>query len=248
MFGDGDELTEVECGLSPGEVRKWGLPSGTRTIALEPSHGAIEELLDFHAARGVEGGLTFENPRYENGQLCVDAHVWAKISVLGATAKFDQRFPVCINVGQPCFTVWEIGFANLQVCYRPPNQICGKLCVGKFGIEKCWEQCVAVPIRHETSAAQLTSHTCECEEHAYADSSLSRTHGDCVSVTINDGKACLNIPYAGSVCVSVPGSIPNGTVAEACIDTCKRFGILCGAKVSVRVAGQEIASQSWGCC
>jgi hypothetical protein len=70
----------------------------------------------------------------------------------------------------------------------------------------------------------------------------------CITVTISEGKACLRVPYAGEVCVSVPDSVPNGTVAEACIDTCSKWGITCGAKVSIRVLGSEVASSSWGCC
>jgi hypothetical protein len=70
---------------------------------------------------------------------------------------------------------------------------------------------------------------------------------ECVSVTINDGKACLNVPYAGSVCINVPG-VPNGTVAEACIDVCKKWGIPCGAKVYIKVLGLQVAEQGFGCC
>ncbi|MEK6259251.1 MAG: hypothetical protein AABP62_11605 [Planctomycetota bacterium] len=248
VFGKGEELTETECGLAPGDVRKWMYPLGTQVLALEPSQGNAEEILEALAARGIEGGLAFENPRYENGKLCVDVHIWAKISILGASAKFDERFPICVNIGQQCLTVWDIGFANLQICYRAPNQICGKLCVGKFGIEKCWEQCVSIPIDFTASGASPNAHPCECSGNVNAPSPLLRTRGECVTLTISDGKACLNVPIFGSVCVSVPSSIPNGTLAEACIDICKRFGIPCGVEVTVKVAGQKVASDTWGCC
>jgi hypothetical protein len=140
VFGDGEELTQPECGFLPGDVKKWSLPPGTRVLALEPSEGNAEDLL----------------------------------------ANASQR-----------------------------------------------------------------SHECECS-HGVVDRSLSPR--DCISVTIHDGKACLNLPVVGSVCVSVPSWVPNGTVAQACIDICSKFGIPCGAKVSVVVAGQNVASGSWGCC
>ena len=91
-----------------------------------------------------------------------------------------------------------------------------------------------------------SSGSCGCDGASSPTS--TRSNSNCVDVTIGDGKACLNVPYAGSVCISVPNHIPNGTVAAACIDTCTRFGVLCGAEVSIRVAGVEVASSSWGCC
>ncbi len=70
----------------------------------------------------------------------------------------------------------------------------------------------------------------------------------CSQVTIENGKACLKLPVVGDVCVNVPSWVPNGTLAEACIDVCKKFGIPCGAKAVIRVAGQDVASASYGCC
>lgn len=95
------------------------------------------------------------------------------------------------------------------------------------------------------------SASCGCDGNSSSHSTntcVSGSKSDCIDVTIKNGKACLKVPYAGDVCISVPRNIPNGTVAEACIDKCYRFNILCGAEVSLRVLGQEVASQSWGCC
>lgn len=247
VFGKAEELTVTECGLQPGEVLKWSYPFNEEVVALEPSRGTAEEVLEALAARGIDGGLSFENPRYENGKLCVDVHIWAKINVLGQTAKFDERFPVCIDIGQQCFTVWDIGFASLQICYRVPNQICGKLCVGKFGIEKCWEQCVSIPINVDASKWGMQQ-PCKCSEKVAGLAAYGRSFSGCVSVTIRDGKACVNVPIYGDVCVDVPDSVPNGTLAEACIDVCKKFGVPCGVEVWVKVAGETVASDSWGCC
>jgi hypothetical protein len=71
---------------------------------------------------------------------------------------------------------------------------------------------------------------------------------DCVTVTTQDGNACLNVPYAGDVCISVPNWVPNGTVAEACYKVCKKYGVPCGVKVWINALGQRVASNSWGCC
>ncbi len=101
---------------------------------------------------------------------------------------------------------------------------------------------------YPTIALNSSAGKCACDAGGSSHASSRATRSDCVSITIDDGKACLNIPYAGDVCISVPDSVPNGTVAEACIDTCSKFGILCGVEVSVRVLGVEVTSQSWGCC
>ena len=74
-----------------------------------------------------------------------------------------------------------------------------------------------------------------------------RPSGTCISATISNGKACINTPI-GSKCVSVPSSVPNGTVAKVCADICKKWGIPCGAEVTVSVAGQQVASEGFGCC
>jgi hypothetical protein len=71
---------------------------------------------------------------------------------------------------------------------------------------------------------------------------------DCVAVTIEDGEACLEIDYAGEVCVSVPEWVPNGTVAEACVKVCKKWGVPVGARLKIIVAGVSVACDSWGDC
>ncbi|MDB5391514.1 MAG: hypothetical protein JWM11_7160 [Planctomycetaceae bacterium] len=99
-----------------------------------------------------------------------------------------------------------------------------------------------------TSLSAPKSGSCGCSGSSGDQPISARPLGGCPAITIADGKACLSVPYAGDVCVSVPNWIPNGTIAEACVDTCKRFGILCGVKVTVSVGGQQVACQSWGCC
>jgi hypothetical protein len=74
------------------------------------------------------------------------------------------------------------------------------------------------------------------------------TSDACVSVTIKNGKACLNVPVVGNVCVSVPSWVPNGDLAQACVDICKTWGIPTGACVKVDVAGQQVAKECFGKC
>jgi hypothetical protein len=73
-------------------------------------------------------------------------------------------------------------------------------------------------------------------------------NGACLSVAIRNGRACLDIPIIGDICIPVPDFIPSGTVAKACVDVCTKWGIPCGAKVTVTALGQQIAREGFGCC
>lgn len=73
--------------------------------------------------------------------------------------------------------------------------------------------------------------------------------GGCISVTTEDHKVCLNLPLRiGKYCFSLPVSIPNGTVGEACIHICTTWGIPTGVKVTVSIAGKTIVTKSFGKC
>ncbi len=91
---------------------------------------------------------------------------------------------------------------------------------------------------------------CACDDSpgSASDTTMTQLFQECVSLTISNGQACLNVPIFGQVCIPVPGIVPSGTLAEACIDTCSKWGIPCGVKVSVSVAGNVVASKSFGCC
>jgi len=71
----------------------------------------------------------------------------------------------------------------------------------------------------------------------------------CISVTVNNGKVCLNLPFGfGSVCLPIPAIFPNGTAAQACLDICTTWGIPTGVKVYVSIAGKVIVQQTFGFC
>lgn len=70
----------------------------------------------------------------------------------------------------------------------------------------------------------------------------------CVSVTVKNRQICINLPFGiGSRCLPVPSWVPNGTAAQACLDICTKWGIPCGVKVTVSVAGQTIVQKGFGC-
>ena len=71
---------------------------------------------------------------------------------------------------------------------------------------------------------------------------------ECVSVTLKNGKACLNLPLGiGNVCIPVPIKY-NGEVAQACLHICTTFGVPTGVRVTISVAGIQIVSKTFGKC
>jgi hypothetical protein len=71
----------------------------------------------------------------------------------------------------------------------------------------------------------------------------------CISVTVENNQVCINLPLGlGKHCLPLPVSIPNGTAAEACLDVCTKFGIPTGVKVSIKVAGSTVISETFGIC
>ena len=74
------------------------------------------------------------------------------------------------------------------------------------------------------------------------------TLAECVTLTIKDGKACINLPLGiGQVCLPIPISY-DGKVASVCLSICTTWGIPCGVRVTVSVAGVTIVSKTFGKC
>lgn len=65
---------------------------------------------------------------------------------------------------------------------------------------------------------------------------------DCISVTIEDEEACLEIGDLGEVCVPCPG-VPDLTAAEACIKFCNG-GLR--ARVRIKVLGNVVGCARFG--
>jgi hypothetical protein len=155
--GEGREPEESDTCARADEL-VWAVLPTDRTVALTSATGTFSDVLDDVATRGIDGGVQLRNPRLENGQACVDLRIWAKIEVLGQKAEFDRTFPICVALAG-CQTVWDIGWANVQLCYTASNQLCAKLCVGKWGISKCWDACVNLPFAPAKAAGE-----CNCKQ------------------------------------------------------------------------------------
>ena len=73
--------------------------------------------------------------------------------------------------------------------------------------------------------------------------------GGCISVTVENGKVCLNLPLGiGSICVPIPAIFPDGTAAQACISICTTWGIPTGVRLTVSIAGQTIINKTFLKC
>lgn len=71
----------------------------------------------------------------------------------------------------------------------------------------------------------------------------------CISVTVDNGKVCLNLPLGiGKICVPIPAIFPNGTAAQACISICTFGPIPTGVRLTVSIAGQQIVNKTFGKC
>ena len=86
------------------------------------------------------------------------------------------------------------------------------------------------------------------EANPLDDGHLSVSAG-CISVTVEGGKVCVNLPLGiGSICVPIPPIFPDGTAAEACISICTTWGIPTGVRLTVSIAGHTIISKTFLKC
>ncbi|MDF1607182.1 hypothetical protein PZ897_03230 [Hoeflea sp. YIM 152468] len=82
-----------------------------------------------------------------------------------------------------------------------------------------------------------------------ADDGHMNIAAQCISVTVDNGKICLNLPLGiGKICLPIPSIFPNGTAAEACLSICTTWHIPTGVKVTVSIAGKVIVTKSFGKC
>jgi hypothetical protein len=155
------------CASGAPDELYWTMLATDETMALSIETASLGDILDRISLKGIDGGLQIENPRYENGQLCATIHAWAKISVFGHNVGFDERIPVCVPL-QGCYPVWSIEIAKIEVCVRAPSELCVQLCVGKWGLEKCWDACVhvplAIPVAQQSLQAKPAETKCSCKD------------------------------------------------------------------------------------
>lgn len=100
--------------------------------------------------------------------------------------------------------------------------------------------------RQHYDIQKLTAATAKIEP--LDDGHLSLAAG-CVSVTVNGNKICVNLPLnLGGICLPIPISIPNGTVAQACIRICTTWGLPTGVRLTVTVGGVVIVEKTFLKC
>jgi hypothetical protein len=91
---------------------------------------------------------------------------------------------------------------------------------------------------------RLEQHSGELKSLHDADVPHSAVLGDfCISVKTEGDKVCINAPIIGDICVKLPISVPNGTVAKVCA-TVKIFPPkVC---ITVYIGGVKITEQCFG--
>jgi hypothetical protein len=73
--------------------------------------------------------------------------------------------------------------------------------------------------------------------------------GGCISVTVQNGSICVNLPLGiGSICLPIPSIFPNGTAAQACVSICTTWGIPTGVKVTISIAGVVVVQKTFLKC
>jgi hypothetical protein len=143
----------------------WTLPATAETAYLDIRTGTLGDMLTEIETKGIDGGLQIENPRFEDGKLCATVHAWAKIKIFGKEVGFDERVNVCIPL-QGCYPVWSIDIAKIEACFRAPSELCIQLCVGKWGLTKCWDACAHIPIGQSYGSTTAHQQSCACRSGA----------------------------------------------------------------------------------
>nr|WP_314498398.1 hypothetical protein [uncultured Chryseobacterium sp.] len=113
-------------------------------------------------------------------------------------------------------------------------------------------------ISHALEAAKRSQEDSQANRSSGAESDLSIANAsaghllvtaECISVSVENNKICINLPLGfGKYCFSIPLSIPNGTVGQACLAICTTWGIPTGIRVTIIIGGITIISQSFGKC
>ena len=141
----------------------WEVLHTDDTVSLNVRRGRVIDMLDDANTKGIDGGITIENPSFKNGQICGTVHAWYDIEVLGQHVKDDKKIPFCVPL-QGCTTIYDFGIGTIEACMgaAPPQGInlCLKLCIGKYGLSKCWDVCTYVGLPDAGMAK--TGSQCEC--------------------------------------------------------------------------------------
>lgn len=67
----------------------------------------------------------------------------------------------------------------------------------------------------------------------------------CFGASIQNGQACVDLPFVGNVCLNLP-FLPDLGSVQACARVRTSWGIPRGVCVDIRVSGSTITSQCFG--
>ncbi len=82
-----------------------------------------------------------------------------------------------------------------------------------------------------------------------AASQLLSVGAECISVTTQGSQVCIDLPLGfGQHCFSLPTTVPSGSVGQACLSICTKFGLPTGVRITITFAGVTVINQSFGLC
>jgi hypothetical protein len=82
-----------------------------------------------------------------------------------------------------------------------------------------------------------------------AASELLSVGAECISVSTQGNQVCINLPLGfGQHCFSLPITVPSGSVGQACLSICTKFGLPTGVRITITFAGVTVINQAFGLC
>lgn len=165
VIGQGDQPDPNDSCALPNEMM-WSVLPDEPTVVASFDKRTIAEALDEAHTKGIDGGVTIENPRFENGSICGTAHAWYDIEVFGQHIKDDKRIDFCIPL-EGCHTIYDFGIGSIEACVSAaPNgvKLCLKACVGKWGLSQCWDVCTFIGISKTSNSSSPRGERCQCND------------------------------------------------------------------------------------
>ena len=102
--------------------------------------------------------------------------------------------------------------------------------------------------RTYSESARATAESASTGQEIGLDDGTLQISAQCISLAVQNGQVCINLPFGlGKKCLPIPKFVPNGTLVEACLDICTKWGIPCGVKVTISLAGKPIVKKGFGC-